>query len=81
MPTTALLALLGRRSCLSTSGRRYRPTRERVSEFKLSPENYTPLGEVGFFTFEPHIRIVAGSRGYKYEEIYSFGTDGGVNGL
>ena len=34
------------------------------------------LGEVSLFTFEPHIRKVGGSWGFKHENIYYFGPDG-----
>lgn len=34
--------------------------------------NTTKLGDVELFTFEPHIRQLAGSFGYKHENIYRF---------
>lgn len=38
--------------------------------------NQTPLGEVSYFTVEPHIREVGDVWGFKWEEIYTFGVDG-----
>lgn len=34
------------------------------------------LGDVGFFTFEPHIRKLGSKWGFKHEEIYYFSKDG-----
>lgn len=34
--------------------------------------NKTCLGEVSFFTFEPHISIAGSKYGYKRENIYYF---------
>lgn len=38
--------------------------------------NDARLDEVGLFTFEPHIRKVGGSWGFKHENIYYFGSNG-----
>ena len=38
----------------------------------IEPGNSMQLGSVPFFTFEPHIRQIAGMWGFKYEEIYFF---------
>jgi hypothetical protein len=42
----------------------------------LEPENPRPLGDVGLFTFEPHIRKLGGQWGFKHENIYYFDDDG-----
>lgn len=34
--------------------------------------NYTRLGDVSLFTFEPHISIQGSKYGYKKENIYYF---------
>jgi Xaa-Pro aminopeptidase len=38
--------------------------------------NFRPLGEVAFFTFEPHVRAVGECWGFKHEDIFFFDTDG-----
>ncbi|NZA27694.1 aminopeptidase P family protein [Luteimonas sp. SJ-92] len=38
--------------------------------------NDARLGEVGLFTFEPHIRKTGGAWGFKHENIYYFDPDG-----
>ncbi|MDH5821914.1 M24 family metallopeptidase [Luteimonas sp. RD2P54] len=42
----------------------------------IEKDNDDRLGEVGLFTFEPHIRKVGGAWGFKHENIYYFGPDG-----
>jgi Xaa-Pro aminopeptidase len=42
----------------------------------LEPGNMRPLGDLGLFTFEPHIRKVGGRWGFKHENIYYFNDDG-----
>lgn len=37
--------------------------------------NSKPLGEVPFFTFEPHIREICSRWGFKHEEVYYFDDD------
>lgn len=44
----------------------------REDRIYLEPGNTTRLDEVGYFTFEPHIRRVGGLWGYKHEDIYYF---------
>ena len=39
------------------------------------------LGEVGLFTFEPHVRQVGGRWGFKHENIYSARADGTIEAL
>lgn len=43
--------------------------------------NYRRLGEVGCFTFEPHIRQKERVWGFKHENIYFFDSNGGVSEL
>lgn len=38
--------------------------------------NDTRLGDVGLFTFEPHLRRIGGVWGFKHENIYYFGPHG-----
>lgn len=38
----------------------------------IEPGNFMKLGSVPFFTFEPHVRQIGGSWGFKHEEIYFF---------
>jgi Xaa-Pro aminopeptidase len=47
----------------------------------LEPENPRPLGDLGLFTFEPHIRKLGGRWGFKHENIYYFGDDGRLTEL
>lgn len=41
----------------------------------IEPGNAVPLGSVPFFTFEPHIRKINGTWGFKHEEIYYFDAE------
>jgi Xaa-Pro aminopeptidase len=45
---------------------------QRESRIYIESGNRRPLGSVPFFTFEPHIRKVSGTWGFKHEEIYCF---------
>lgn len=40
-----------------------------------------PLGEVDYFTFEPHIRLSGGRWGFKHEDIYYFDEKGRAHSL
>ncbi len=42
----------------------------------IEAENARTLGEMGLFTFEPHIRKRGGRWGFKHEDIYYFDRDG-----
>ncbi len=37
--------------------------------------NYAKIGDVQFFTFEPHISVSGSKYGYKRENIYYFDND------
>lgn len=41
----------------------------------IEPGNFTRLGDVPFFTFEPHVRKIHGTWGFKHEEIYCFDSE------
>ncbi|PQO37678.1 M24 family metallopeptidase [Bremerella cremea] len=43
--------------------------------------NASRLSDVPYFTIEPHIRELGGNWGYKWEEIYTFGTDGRIHAI
>ena len=43
--------------------------------------NEIPIGEVRFFTFEPHICHARGKWGFKYENIYYFDDEGRLREL
>jgi Xaa-Pro aminopeptidase len=47
----------------------------------IERDNLQQLGDVAFFTFEPHIRRRAGKWGFKHEDIYFFTKDGTVEEL
>lgn len=47
----------------------------------LEAGNTTRLGEVPYFTIEPHIRELGGRWGYKWEEIYLFDQAGQLASL
>lgn len=48
----------------------------REDRLYLEQGNDTPLGDVSFFAFEPHIRAADGTWGFKHEEIYRFDSSG-----
>jgi len=48
---------------------------ERTERRYIEEGNSQPLGSVRLFTFEPHIRQLDGTWGFKHEEIYYFGPD------
>jgi len=43
--------------------------------------NHQALGDVGFFTFEPHVRAAGGPWGFKHEDIFYFDTRGRLEEL
>ena len=47
----------------------------------LEAGNPRRLGDVGLFTFEPHIRAAGGVWGFKHEDIYRLGPDRRVEAL
>lgn len=48
----------------------------RADRVYIQAGNAARLGEVGLFTFEPHIRKRGGTWGFKHENIYGFGPQG-----
>lgn len=46
--------------------------RQKDDRIYIEKENQTCLGEVSFFTFEPHISVEGSKYGYKMENIYYF---------
>lgn len=46
--------------------------KSKIKRVYIEKGNRAKLGDVEFFTFEPHIRKVGGSFGYKKENIYYF---------
>ncbi|MCD9029188.1 aminopeptidase P family protein [Luteimonas sp. BDR2-5] len=48
---------------------------ERTKRCYIEVGNSQSLGSVRLFTFEPHIRQLNGTWGFKHEEIYYFGPD------
>lgn len=47
----------------------------------IEAQNIRPLKDVPFFTFEPHVREVGGTWGFKHENIFFFNQDGRVEKL
>jgi len=47
----------------------------------IEMENHVSLGEVDFFTFEPHVRAVGQSWGFKHEDIFFFDMHGRLEEL
>jgi len=43
--------------------------------------NHQPLGEVSFFTFEPHVRHKGGVWGFKHEDVFFFNATGTLEEL
>ena len=50
--------------------------RRKEDRIYIEKGNNTKLGDVSFFTFEPHISVSGSKYGYKMENIYYF--EGGV---
>ena len=46
--------------------------RQKDDRIYIENGNHTCLGEVVFFTFEPHISVEGSKYGYKMENIYYF---------
>lgn len=55
--------------------------RQRSDRKFIERENFQQLGDVAFFTFEPHIRKQGGGWGFKYENIYFFADNEAVEEL
>ena len=53
----------------------------REARLYIEQRNFRPLGEVAFFTFEPHVRAVGEHWGFKHEDIFFFDTDGTLQEL
>jgi hypothetical protein len=43
--------------------------------------NHRSLGEVPFFTFEPHVRATGGTWGFKHEDVFFFNETGTLEEL
>jgi hypothetical protein len=43
--------------------------------------NHRRLGEVSFFTFEPHVRAADGPWGYKLEDMFFFNSAGALEAV
>jgi Xaa-Pro aminopeptidase len=56
-------------------------TTRREDRCYIEPGNARPLGEVGFFTFEPHVCAFGERWGFKHEDIFFFDADGTLNEL
>lgn len=50
--------------------------RKKEDRIYIEKGNNATLGEVHFFTFEPHISVIGSKYGYKMENIYYFDKDG-----
>jgi Xaa-Pro aminopeptidase len=55
--------------------------RHRKDRLYIEMENHLPLGDVDFFTFEPHVRVAGRSWGFKHEDIFFFDADGRLEEL
>lgn len=53
----------------------------REDRLYIEENNHRKLGEVPFFTFEPHIREIGGRWGFKHENIFFFNESGSVEEL
>ena len=56
-------------------------TRHRENRIFIEKGSRRTLGEIGLFTFEPHLRQVGGRWGFKHESIYFFNESGNVEEL
>lgn len=50
--------------------------RHRADRLYIEKENHARLGDVAFFTFEPHVRAVGQRWGFKHENIFFFDAEG-----
>ena len=50
--------------------------RKKEDRIYIEKGNSARLGDVHFFTFEPHISVIGSKYGYKRENIYYFDKDG-----
>jgi Xaa-Pro aminopeptidase len=48
----------------------------REDRLYIERDNHRPLSEVGFFTYEPHVREIDGTWGFKHEDIFFFDATG-----
>jgi Xaa-Pro aminopeptidase len=55
--------------------------RRREDRIYIEAGNHRPLGEVSFFTFEPHVRAEHGRWGFKQEDIFFFDSAGRLETL
>jgi Xaa-Pro aminopeptidase len=53
----------------------------REDRLYIEAGNERPLGEVTFFTFEPHVRAAGGPWGFKHEDIFFFDAAGNLQEL
>jgi Xaa-Pro aminopeptidase len=53
----------------------------RTDRLYIEMGNHACLGEVDFFTFEPHVRVAGRPWGFKHEDIFYFDTDGRLEEL
>jgi Xaa-Pro aminopeptidase len=53
----------------------------REDRLYIEEGNHRSLGEVSFFTFEPHVRATGEGWGFKHEDIFFFDATGTVEGL
>lgn len=53
----------------------------RTQRVYIEEGNHRALGDVGFFTFEPHVRAIDGSWGFKHEDIFFFDARGALEEL
>jgi Xaa-Pro aminopeptidase len=55
--------------------------RRREDRIFIERGNRRTLGEIGLFTFEPHVRQIGGKWGFKHEAIYFFNESGKIEEL
>jgi Xaa-Pro aminopeptidase len=55
--------------------------RDRADRLYIEMENHVQLGDVDFFTFEPHVRVAGKSWGFKHEDIFFFDAEGRLEEL
>jgi Xaa-Pro aminopeptidase len=53
----------------------------RTQRLYIEAGNHRGLGDVSFFTFEPHVRAVCGSWGFKHEDVFFFDARGALEEL
>ena len=55
--------------------------RRREDRVFIEKGNRRRLGEIGLFTFEPHVRQIGGNWGFKHENIYFLNESGKIEEL